>query len=146
MSVNVEGSGGNKLDTDLNLVPFIDLLSTLVLFLLLTTVWVQVAAIQVTVDSKGKSKVSETEQSKLLVKVTSGGFQLTWPAALAQKSLPVSTKKIDDLKPLIATLLKGGANIPASVSGDDGVEYGQVITALDALKEAGLTLVALSTE
>src|SRR3954465_2907655 len=75
--------GGDKLNTELNLVPFIDLLSTLVLFLLVTTVWLQVAAIPASVDSKGKASSSQAVEKRLLVHITSSGYRLTWPASAA---------------------------------------------------------------
>ena len=141
-----EGSGGNKLDTELNLVPFIDLLSTLTLFLLLTVVWVQIAAIPASVDSKGKSSVSATDQSKLLVRVTARSYELTWPTAFAELNLPRSTTSLDSLTRLVAATLKSGKPLPASVSGEDSAAYGSIVQTLDALKNAGLTWVALSTE
>ena len=140
-----EGSG-NKLDTELNLVPFIDLLSTLVLFLLLTAVWVQVAAIQASVDSKGKSTVSITHDAKLRVRVTSGGFQLTWPTVMEKLRLPTAVRSLDQLSRVLVTLQKSHKLPPATLSGDDSVEYGAVIHALDTLKTAGFSLVALSTD
>ena len=53
-----EGSG-DRLNTELNLVPFIDLLSSLVLFLLVTTIWMQVGTITVSADSQGKAAQPE---------------------------------------------------------------------------------------
>ena len=42
------GKGGKKaLDAELNLVPFIDLLSCCIAFLLITAVWTQIAGLQV---------------------------------------------------------------------------------------------------
>src|SRR5579883_1762008 len=85
--------GPNKLDTELNLVPFIDLLSTLVLFLLVTAVWLQIAAIPASVDSKGQAVASPTPQEKLEVHVTNAGYQLHWPAALAGKYVSAIPRK-----------------------------------------------------
>ena len=42
------GKGGKKaLDAELNLIPFIDLLSCCIAFLLITAVWTQIAGLQV---------------------------------------------------------------------------------------------------
>lgn len=141
-----QGSNGNKLEVDLNLVPFIDLLSTLVLFLLLTVVWIQIAAIPATNDGKGKSAVSETEQAKLIVTLTKGRFDLNWPTALKGKSLPKKAATLDELVKIVQNVLQTGATFPASVRGDDHVEYGEVIRTLDLLKEAGLTTIAMGTD
>src|SRR5690348_2808591 len=46
------GKGKRSLDTEVNLVPFIDLLSMCICFLLMTAVWVQMQVVQVK-QSKG---------------------------------------------------------------------------------------------
>jgi biopolymer transport protein TolR len=144
--VTEQGSNGNKLDVALNLVPFIDLLSTLVLFLLLTVVWVQIAAVQASVDSKGKSTISNADQSKLVITLKPEGVDVTWPSPLVKRGLPRQVKSLDVLEGTLQKLLQEGQVLPASVGGDDRVEYGAVIQALDYLKTAGLTNVALSTD
>jgi biopolymer transport protein TolR len=45
MSVGVGGGGKRSVNSELNLVPYIDLLSTLICFLLLTAVWSQIASL-----------------------------------------------------------------------------------------------------
>src|SRR5687768_5824759 len=58
MSVSVDtggGSGGRKnVDVNINLVPFIDLMSCLVAFLLITAVWTNVAQVPVTPKGVGR--------------------------------------------------------------------------------------------
>src|SRR3954468_9652669 len=48
------GKGGRKSTTDLNLVPFIDLMSVCIIFLLITAVWTQVSMIQIGSSIYGK--------------------------------------------------------------------------------------------
>src|SRR3954468_22863634 len=81
------GDGG--LNVELNLVPFIDLLSSLVLFLLLGAVWVQVAAINASVDTKGGRSVASPQGpvKRLAVHLSKRGYELTWPSG-APKNLP----------------------------------------------------------
>src|SRR4051812_3112810 len=112
-----QGANGNKLEVDLNLVPFIDLLSTLVLFLLLTVVWVQIAAIPASNDSKGRSEVSNSEQAKLIVTLTKDHFELSWPTILKGKSLPKRAASLDQLVKIVQGVLKSGVTFPASVRG-----------------------------
>ncbi len=53
------GAGGRKaVDVDLNLVPFIDVMSVLVLFLLLTAVWTNLS--QINIKSGGVGRDTET--------------------------------------------------------------------------------------
>ncbi len=53
---NVEGGnkGGRQRNIELNLVPFIDLMSVLITFLLITAVWTQVSMIQIGSSLYGK--------------------------------------------------------------------------------------------
>lgn len=142
-----EQSGGqSKLDVNLNLVPFIDLLSTLVLFLLLTAVWIQVAAIPTGVDSRGKSTVSQVDQTKLVVQLAAQDYRLKWPSSLAGRGFPASVKKLEQLEPILKKLIAGGVVLPAAVGGTDEVPYGDVIKALDFLKSAGLQNIAVNTD
>jgi biopolymer transport protein ExbD len=53
MGVQVEGGGGG-VDVDINLVPFIDLMSCLVAFLLVTAVWTNIAQMKVTPKGVGR--------------------------------------------------------------------------------------------
>jgi len=142
------GGDGNKLNVDLNLVPFIDLLSMLVLFLLLSVVWVQVGAIQTGVEKGGAATVTPVKENKLVVQVKANGYAITWPASARGPGFPKSLKKIEDIGPAVKNLLakSGGKPPQASVAGDDKVEYGRVIEALDTLKTQGITLVGISTE
>ena len=49
-----ESSRGRSVDFELNLVPFIDLMSTCISFLLITAVWTQVSMIQIGSSIYGK--------------------------------------------------------------------------------------------
>ncbi|MBI4510795.1 MAG: biopolymer transporter ExbD [Deltaproteobacteria bacterium] len=59
VSVPGGGGGGRSVDVDLNLVPFIDLMSCLVAFLLITAAWTNLA--QIKTEPKGLGK--DTEQA-----------------------------------------------------------------------------------
>src|SRR3954470_9297422 len=53
------GSGGRKSSLDLNLTPFIDLMSVCIIFLLITAVWTQVSMIQIGSSIYGKKSNDE---------------------------------------------------------------------------------------
>jgi len=48
--------GKKSLDAELNLVPFIDLLSCLISFLIVTAVWTQIAALKVATGDAAKRR------------------------------------------------------------------------------------------
>src|SRR5476651_2404388 len=81
MSVSVDdgGKGGKKsVNADLNLVPYIDLLTCMVAFLLITAVWSQLARLEA--HQKGQGQAGEETPPekivKLVVVVNGEGFNL----------------------------------------------------------------------
>lgn len=138
-------SKSNKLNTELSLVPFIDLLSTLVLFLLLSAVWTQMGSVPTAVQSPGVSKSSDVDTSKLLVSVQPGPqYQITWPKSVSG-GLPASVDDLQKILPKLENLVKQKKIATASVSGSDNVPYGSIIKTIDQLKGTGLISVGMST-
>src|SRR5215471_10396653 len=81
MGVSVESggkSGKKSVNADLNLVPYIDLLTCMVAFLLITAVWSQLARLEA--HQKGQGQAGEDTPPekvfKLVVVVNSEGFNL----------------------------------------------------------------------
>jgi biopolymer transport protein ExbD len=139
--------GGDNLNVELNLVPFIDLFSSLVLFLLVTAVWLQVGTIPASVESKGQSRFSAAESNRLTVRMTTGGIQVTWPASLAGAGLPAGAPNFQRLHSILASALAKMKSQPVvAVTSEDRVEYGAVIEAIDVIKKAGYNTVALGTD
>src|SRR3990167_2896355 len=62
MSQVEERKSGREANTELNLVPFIDLMSVLITFLLITAVWSQVSMIQLGSSIYGKKNENSTEK------------------------------------------------------------------------------------
>jgi biopolymer transport protein TolR len=80
MAVVVDGGAGDRkkpLSAELNLVPYIDLLTCMVAFLLITAVWTQLARLEV--QQKGQGEVDSpavVDQWRVAVAVHEGGFNL----------------------------------------------------------------------
>ncbi len=148
----VSTPGGNGLDVELNLVPFIDLLSSLVLFLLLGAVWVQIASMQASVESKNGARAlaSKEPPKRVEVKLTKRGYELQWPAKAGKQPAAMGLRENafdrQGLLGVITAAAAGGLVTSAGVSAIDDVPYGEVVVAIDTLKEGGLQTVALSTE
>jgi biopolymer transport protein TolR len=148
----VFGGQNDKFNTEVNVVPFIDLLSCLISFLLITAVWVQIAAIPASIDSKGKvSTAPPPPEHRLEIRLTSKSVQLKWPAALtAAGNYPgaLDNVKNDFDLPALEKILKVAANqkliATASVSADDDVDYGAVARTIDSVKSGGISSVALN--
>jgi len=102
MSVSVDdGGGGSKksVNADLNLVPYIDLLTCLVSFLLITAVWTQLARLSVQQKGQGQAATDEAPpkpELKIVVLVNDEGFNLV--ANQDQQPIPKKGTEYDYAK------------------------------------------------
>jgi len=140
MGVSVEQGGGKRkgVDVELNLVPFIDLLSVCILFLLMTAVWVQVSKMSAFSQPSGEATISHSEVSSINkareerdydILVRPGGIEIKDD----NKSLGVYTSEQFELK-LQQLQTQLGTKIPkVSLRAADDVVYEDVIYVLDTL-------------
>lgn len=133
-----EGSGGKKaVDFQINLIPCIDLLSVLISFLLMTSVWTQIAKIDVkqkpNMPSEDTPEEKDDEAINLTVFVKANGYTVT------KKNVVVKEieKKGDEWdSTTLSEVLKGVAaehpeNHDVTVKSEDTVPYQQLITVMD---------------
>lgn len=131
-------SGGKKsVDFQLNLVPFIDLLSVLISFLLMTAVWTQIAKIDVkqtpNLPSDEPTPPPEEEKLSLTVLIKSSGYTVSKKGAVVKEI----EKKGDeyDKVTLAETLKQVVAEHPenhdVTVTSEDRVPYQELITVMD---------------
>jgi biopolymer transport protein TolR len=139
------GGGGRRksLDAEINLVPFIDLLSMCICFLLMTAVWTQVGAVQVK-QSHGTGaadpKVSFDSDVKF-ASPTEVEFTFKKQGRLVKK-VGVKTATVEELPAAIdASLTKALAEMgnpevtAAMVTPKAGVSYGDMVVVMDALRK-----------
>lgn len=146
-------SSGRKKNIELNLVPFIDLMSVLITFLLITAVWTQVSMIQIGSSLYGKK--SDTQPSPtpppnadvvLKVDVKEIGYVLTVGRQVI--SLPMVNQQFDE-SGLVAQLQRVKQLYPekvdAVVSVADSIPYEQLIKAMDNCLTAGFSAISVAT-
>lgn len=86
--VNMEGGGGKRtLDFELNLVPFIDLLSCCISFLLITAVWTQMGQLETSQKLDGGGSTGE-KPKKINITIAPNGYELTLPDDQKNCSVP----------------------------------------------------------
>lgn len=146
-------SSGRRVNVDLNLVPFIDLMSVLITFLLITAVWTQVSMIQIGSSLYGKKMESQPNpipppHSDLVLKVDvkDAGYILTVGSQIM--SLPKKSGEYDEAG-LLSQLQRVKLNFPdkvdAVVAVSDELEYNQLIRAMDNLLSAGFSAISVAT-
>ncbi|MAF79021.1 MAG: hypothetical protein CME63_08420 [Halobacteriovoraceae bacterium] len=151
------GLGTKKeLDAQLNLTPFIDLLSTCVCFLLITAVWIEIGTVEVK-QSHGTEAAAEKKDSFDLDLV----FQSPTQLRLNLKKNGKRVQKIDvkgedfngmlaSLQTNIATKVLNFKNKPieiatATVTPRSTVDYGNLISTMDVLRKNQIINIGILT-
>ena len=149
------GGSGKKVNVELNLVPFIDLMSVLITFLLISAVWTQVSMIQIGSSIYGK-KIEETptvasapnpEIEKVVkLEVRASGYILTIGKELL--SVPKSNGQFDD-QSLLLQLERAKKMYPqkldAVIAVADEMSYEVLIRGMDSLLKAGFPEISVAT-
>ena len=152
MSHIESGGGGRQTTLELNLVPFIDLMSVLITFLLITAVWSQVSMIQIGSSVYGqKSSDSPTPitpemEIVLKVEVKPTGYQLT--VGKENTNIPLVGGEFDDqelLGRLKIAKQKNPTKIDGAISMADDLPYERLIRAMDAFLKAGFSQISVLT-
>ena len=137
----MNSSSGRKSNVDLNLVPFIDLMSVCIIFLLITAVWTQVSMIQLgsSIYSKKTSDKPITpppfSEVILRVDVRSEGYRVV----LGKETFPIPKLSNDtyNQEALIQVLEKAKERYPEKTDGvvsvADNVSYQHLVSAMDSL-------------
>lgn len=151
--IDTGGGKGRKVDVDLNLVPFIDLMSVLITFLLITAVWTQVSMIQIGSSLYGKKSDTQPApvppplvQLVLKVDVKPGGYSLT--VGQQNISIPLLSGEFD-LEGLKTQLIRIKNLYPEKqdivVSVSDELAYNYLITTMDVMLKAGFPSISIAT-
>ena len=144
------GKGGKKaLDAAINLVPFIDLLSCCLSFLLITAVWTQLARMDVTQKSKAPSGAVDeppTPSVSLTLYINKDAYILSKSTG---ESTPIELKGEDyDYVKLADTMAQAKKDHPdkddITIKSDDAVIYNKVIKTMDVVISAKFPNVSLS--
>lgn len=156
MGFQVENQGGDghrQTNVELNLVPFIDLMSMCISFLLITAVWTQVDMIQIGSSIYGKKTesgqvdVPKKEQVMLKLDVNQTGYVVN----LGSNTFRIPKVNSDyDPKTLLNQLKDIKTKYPdktdAMISLLDEVKYNELIRGMDQLMQAGFPEISIATQ
>lgn len=149
--INVGGGHGGKkpVDSEIPLVPFIDLLLCCVMFLLVTAVWNQLARINANQATPSQQTPEDApppeDKVKLILRIHSSGYTL---ASTDGVELPINKKGEDfDVGELRSKLQERHKLEPNRkdiiVAPEDGISYTEIVKAMDLVVGEGYPDMAL---
>lgn len=142
------GKGKKKaLDAVMNVVPFIDLLSCCLSFLLITAVWTQVGALQVSQSGGPNDSPPPPDKTlQLQLTITDKGFTLTAGQGGSVVDIPKKASDLD-LTALFDKLKEIKGQFPdqqtITVAAEDSVQYNDLVQTIDVCMKAGLSSVSV---
>lgn len=149
MGVSLPGGGGGgrgrSQNFDLNLVPFIDLMSTIITFLIATAVWVQISSINIeqAISDPNSAPPPPTDKPPVMpltVHVRADGISV-FRTPDKTKNLPALGPEQYDWDGVSAAIKAEKDAFPAesqaTIITQDGVHYKHMIHALDVSREHG---------
>ena len=142
-----EGGGKRSLDFELNLVPFIDLLSCCISFLLITAAWTQLARLETIqkLEAAGGAGGGQAEDKVQLV-VFDWGYELLPPGSSESCAIRKQGGEYDRAflrRELTRLHNERPAMTIAAVAADDKLDFVEVVNVMDICVDLGLINVSL---
>jgi len=151
-SVDSSGSGGRDVNVDINIIPFIDLMSVIIIFLLITAVWTQISMIQLGTSVYGKQNTGNPPPVQIdppipvEVSINGDGYIIT----LDKKRYTISKDgDVYNKKVLFQQLKLFKESYPekkdAIVTVSDEVIFNDMIESMDVMMQSGFPEITVST-
>lgn len=149
------GKGKKSLDFELNLTSFIDLLSTCTCFLLISAVWVQIGTVEIK-QSHGTDAPAVTKESfdldvvfkdpkELRLSLKKDGKQVKSIEVSAESNQAMLVKLNEAIGTQIFSKDKKIEIAVATVTPKEGVNYGELVSALDVLRKNQIVNIGVLT-
>src|SRR5688572_28666613 len=153
MDLGTGGKGGKKsLDTQINLVPFIDLMAVTISFLIMTAVWTQIGRQQVANSGQSAEPSPEHQEDKtppisLLItererKLTAGTSSFDPISITRDDKQRIDLAKLKDRFKELKSQLPDASAI--TLQAEDSVRYEDLVRIIDECKGSGLPNVSVA--
>ena len=125
-----------SIEPDINLIPFIDVLLVVLIFLMLTTTWSKFNEMNVSLPS-ASAQASTEPSNAWVVSVSSQGNYAVNGVQLEGRSLLDLSNALSDLRKLEASLL---------IKADASASHQSVVNVLEAARMNGVSKIAFATQ
>jgi biopolymer transport protein ExbD len=125
-------------EPEINLIPFIDVLLVILIFLMLSTTYSKFTELQVTLPVADAEKARD-RPNEVIVSVAADG-------RYAVNRKPVDGRSVEVLTAELSAAATGSANALVIVSADATAAHQSVINVMDAARRAGLARLTFATQ
>jgi biopolymer transport protein TolR len=125
--------------SEINVVPYIDVMLVLLIIFMVTAPMLM-QGVQVDLPEASAAPVENQDSEPVIVSVDAAG-QLFLNLGQEEQILSLAT-----IKDRVAAVMRRSPEKPVLIWGDQSVSYGEVVTVMVALQEAGAPSVGLVTE
>lgn len=125
-------------EPEINLIPFIDVLLVVLIFLMLSTTYSKFTELQLKLPV-ADADAQRDYPKEVLVTVTSEG-------AYAVNKVPVAGRSLDALAAALLDGAKAGKESVVIISADASARHQAVVTVMEAARRSGLTQITFATQ
>ena len=125
-------------EPEINLIPFIDVLLVVLIFLMLSTTYSKFTELQITLPVADADKLRE-RQHEILVSVAADG-------RYSVNRKPVEGRSVDLLAAELTAAAGGASDMVVIVSADATAAHQRVVTVMDAARRANLPRLTFATQ
>jgi biopolymer transport protein ExbD len=125
-------------EPEINLIPFIDVLLVVLIFLMLSTTYSKFTELQLTLPV-ADADAQRDYPKEVLVTVTSDG-------AYAINKVPVAGRSLDALAAALSDAAKAGKESVVIINADASAKHQAVVTVMEAARRSGLTKITFATQ
>jgi biopolymer transport protein ExbD len=131
--------GGRNEEPEINLIPLIDVVLVIIIFLMLTTTFSKVSGLEINLPSAEADGI-ESVPNEILVAVTAAGEVLV-------NRQPVAERSVESLAAALGKAAPGGGREPVVViNADAKAAHQSVIDVMQAAQRAGFSHVTFATQ
>ena len=127
---------GSRDEPDINLIPFIDILLVVLIFLMLTTTWSRLTEIQLNLPV-ADANASSTKPRQIVLTITAQG-------QYAINKSPLGTSSVGALVAVLTPLAKPDTLLV--ISADAAASHQSVVHAMEAARRSGLSKISFAAQ
>ena len=125
-------------EPEINLIPFIDVLLVVVIFLMLSTTYSKFTELQVVLPTADAAQLRD-QPKEVIVAVSSDGRYMV-------NKTPVQGRSIEALGAALTEAAKAGKDSVIIISADANATHQAVITVMESARRQGLTQITFATQ